>query len=79
MYDIVVLILTLNFGMGGSARAKLDDEVVELKPWDASACQPRQCASSRRDPRGRVHRLRRAKHREPRRRVGAELVDGLTL
>ncbi len=65
--------------MGGSARAKLDDEVVELKPWDVIRVPAEAIRGFEAAPEGRVHRLRRAKHREPRRRVGAELVDGLTL
>ena len=62
--------------VGGSAKIKLDDEVIELEPWDAirvSADDVRLRGASRG---GRVHTLRGAQYRKPLRRPGvAEPVD----
>lgn len=63
--------------VAGSAKIKLDNEVIELEPWDAirvSAGTTRGFEAGSEG--GRVHSFRGAQHREPRRRVGAaELVD----
>ena len=56
--------------VGGSAKIKLDDEVIELEPWDTirvSADDARLRGGSRG---GRVHTLRGAQYRKPRRRAG---------
>ena len=64
--------------MSGSGRMKLDDEVIELKPWDAlrvpgyDDAQPRGRARWRRGA-----RVRRPQHRECRRRDDPRLVDRL--
>jgi hypothetical protein len=66
--------------VGGSARAKIGDEVMELGGVGRGAgvsgedARVRGGIGGRRDP-----RLRRAQLREPRRRGGAELVGGLNL
>ena len=62
----------------GSARIKIEDEVVELQPWDAVRIAKDTMRSRRGRPRrGRVHRLRR-RDRPAGRGDEARLVVGLT-
>src|SRR5215212_5106284 len=61
---------------GGGARAKVGGEILELEAWDAARVLPEPVAPARGGAGGgRDRRLWRAKHREPRRRDGARLVD----
>ena len=63
----------------GSARLKLDDEVLELGQWDAVRIPPGDDARPRGRPgRRRAARVRRAEHGQQGRRDGAGLVGRLS-
>ena len=53
----------------GSGRVKLDDEIVELKKFDAVASRPRRSAASRAARRARLPRIRRPERAVRRSRV----------
>ena len=62
--------------ISGNARAKIDDEVIELRQWDAIRGRTRRLAQPGRRPRRRGDRgLRRAEHGQLRHRDDAGLLE----